>query len=183
MSVLEIKPSDAPWYLLQVQSNFEDRVADTLRSGIETKGFEQVIHNILVPKEEVKTVKDGKRIVTARRLYPGYVMVQMLFNDDVWHFLKKTDKVRGFIGGARPTPMKASEVVQIFSLMQNSEQAPKPKTEYSIGQIIRVNDGPFKDFEGSIETVDYNRSRVKVNVTIFGRATPVELAFTDISID
>lgn len=175
--------STAPWYLLQVQSNFEDKVAETMRKGIELQGLERVIHSVLVPKEEVQGVKDGRKHVTERRLYPGYLMVQMEFDDNVWHFLKKIPRVRGFIGGARPSPMKPHEVEQIFSLMQASVEAPKPKVEFFPGQSVRVIEGPFKDFQAVIERVDYNKSRLSVSVTIFGRSTPMDLTFSDISVD
>jgi transcriptional antiterminator NusG len=175
--------STAPWYLLQVQSNFEDKVADALRAGIQNQGLEKAIHAVLVPKEEVQGIKDGRRHITQRRLYPGYLMVQMDFSDTVWHFLKKTPRVLGFIGGARPSAMKAHEVTQIFNLMDASVEAPKPKVEFSPGQTVRIVEGPFKDFNGVIDRVDYSKSRLHVSVTIFGRSTPLELTFADISVD
>jgi transcriptional antiterminator NusG len=179
----DINRNAAPWYLLQVQSNFEDKVADRISAGIAEKQLGEFIHQVLVPKEEVKSVKDGKSVLTKRKLYPGYVLVQATFNDQVWHFLKKTDKVLGFIGGAKPTPMKDSDVDRIFVLMESSESTPKHKIEFQIGQTVRVNEGPFKDFNGTIDSVDYNRSRLKVVVLIFGRATPVELTFSDVVIE
>lgn len=178
---IETTASTLPWYLLQVKSNYENKVADKLRAAVIDHGFEKFVPQILVPTESVKDVKDGRTKMIERRLYPSYVMVQMdVSNENVWHMMKKTPNVSGFLGGVRPTAMKTSEVDHIFNLMKTSEIAPKQKLEFEPGQVVRVKDGPFTDFNGSIESVDYVKSRLKVSVTIFGRATSVDLSVSDV---
>lgn len=176
----EINESLNPWYLLQARSNFEDKSAEALRKGVEDRGLQNTINNVIVPKEEIQALKNGRKTVTHRRLYPGYIMVQMKLNDDVWHLVKKTPYVLGFVGGDRPSPMKKHEVEHIFELMQASASAPKHKIEYTIGSEVRVTEGPFKDFNVTIEHADYNRNRLKVSVVIFGRQTLVEIGFADV---
>jgi transcriptional antiterminator NusG len=134
---------------------------------------------ILVPTEEVVEMKNGKKAVTERRFFPGYVLVEMLMDDESWHLVKHTSKVTGFVGGAknRPAPISEDEVMKIVSQMQEGTERPRPKVEWEVGEVVRVKDGPFADFNGAIEGVNYDKSKLSVSVTIFGRSTPVELDF------
>jgi transcriptional antiterminator NusG len=137
---------------------------------------------ILVPSEEVVELKKGKRAVTERRFFPGYVLVEMVMDDDTWHLVKHTSKVTGFVGGARnrPAPISESEVKKIIDQMQEGVDKPRPKVQWMVGELIRVKEGPFTDFNGAVEEVNYEKSKVRVSVTIFGRATPVELDFAQV---
>jgi transcriptional antiterminator NusG len=134
---------------------------------------------ILVPTEEVVEMKNGQRTISERRFFPGYVLVEMEMNDDTWHLVKNTGKVTGFVGGSghKPTPISEKEVDKIMSQMQEGVEKPKPKTLWEVGEMVRVREGPFTDFNGNVEEVNYEKSRLRVSVTIFGRATPVELEF------
>lgn len=167
--------TNVPWYLIQVKSNYEEKIAKKIREIIADNKLQSVVTSVLVPTEDVKDVKDGRTKMIARRIYPGYVMIQMHVNEDVWHLIKKVPNVSGFLGGVRPTAMKTSEVERIFNTIKASEIAPKSKLEYEVGQVVRVKDGPFTDFDGRIESIDYPKNRLKVLVTIFGRDTPVDI--------
>ena len=137
---------------------------------------------ILVPMEEVVELKNGKKAVTERRFFPGYVLVEMEMADDSWHLVKHTNKVTGFVGGAknRPSPISDAEVMKIVNQMQEGVEKPRPKVQWVVGELVRVKDGPFTDFNGAVEDVNYDKSKVRVSVTIFGRATPVELDFSQV---
>jgi transcription termination/antitermination protein NusG len=171
----------APWYLLTVQSNYEDIVQRDMLAKMadESDVVKSAIKAVVVPKESVVTTVNGKRTETERRIYPGYVMVQMNYSESLWHFIKKLKHVKGFLGGQKPSKMKMSDVKSVFGMIEASEEAPKHKVEYSIGQHVRIVRGPFTDFTGDITAVDYAKQRMSVAVTIFGRATPVELEFSD----
>ena len=137
---------------------------------------------ILVPTEEVVEVKNGQKRTTERKFFPGYVLVEMLMDDESWHLVKQTSKVTGFVGGARnrPTPISQADVQKIVSQMQEGSEKPRHKVEFEVGEMVRVKEGPFADFNGSIEEVNYEKNKLRVSVTIFGRATPVELEFSQI---
>jgi transcriptional antiterminator NusG len=137
---------------------------------------------ILVPTEEVVEMKNGQRKTTERKFFPGYVLVEMIMDDETWHLVKHTNKVTGFVGGAknRPSPISESDVQKIVSQMQEGTDKPRHKVEFMVGEYVRVKDGPFTDFNGSIEEVNYEKNKVRVSVTIFGRATPVELEFSQV---
>ncbi len=167
------------WYVIHAYSGMEKAVERNLHERIEQSGMQTKFGRILVPIEEVVELKNGKKTVTERRFFPGYVLIEMEMADDTWHLVKHTNKVTGFVGGAknRPTPISEAEVQKIVSQMQEGVQKPRPKVEWQVGEVVRVKEGPFTDFNGAIEDVNYDKSKVSVSVTIFGRATPVELDF------
>jgi transcriptional antiterminator NusG len=170
------------WYIVHAYSGMEKAVERNLRERIDRAGMQEKFGRILVPTEEVVELKNGKKSVTERRIYPGYVLVEMEMADDTWHLVKHTNKVTGFIGGARnrPAPISEAEVAKIVSQMQEGAEKPKPKVEWTVGELVRVKEGPFTDFNGAVEEVNYEKSKVRVSVTIFGRATPVELDFAQV---
>ena len=180
-------PSAAPaspwrWYVVHAYSGMEKAVERNLRERIERAGMQAKFGRILVPTEEVVELKHGKKSVSERRFFPGYVLVEMLMDDESWHLVKHTSKVTGFVGGAknRPSPISEAEVMKIVTQMQEGIEKPKPKVEWQVGELVRVKDGPFTDFNGAVEDVNYDKSKVRVSVTIFGRATPVELDFAQV---
>ncbi len=170
------------WYIVHAYSGMEKAVERNLRERIDRAGMQDKFGRILVPTEEVVELKNGKKSVTERRIYPGYVLVEMDMADDTWHLVKHTSKVTGFIGGARnrPAPISEAEVAKIVNQMQEGVDKPKPKVEWTVGELVRVKEGPFTDFNGAVEDVNYEKSKVKVSVTIFGRATGVELDFAQV---
>jgi transcription termination/antitermination protein NusG len=170
------------WYIVHAYSGMEKAVERNLRERIDRSGMQDKFGRILVPTEEVVELKNGKKTVTERRIYPGYVLVEMEMADDTWHLVKHTNKVTGFIGGAknRPAPISDAEVAKIVNQMQEGVDKPKPKVEWIVGELVRVKEGPFTDFNGAVEEVNYEKSKVKVSVTIFGRATGVELDFAQV---
>jgi len=170
------------WYVVHAYSGMEKAVERNLRERIDRAGMQDKFGRILVPTEEVVELKNGKKTVTERRIYPGYVLVEMAMDDESWHLVKHTSKVTGFIGGARnrPAPISQAEVDKIVNQMQEGIEKPRPKVEWTVGEIVRVKEGPFTDFNGSVEEVNYDKSKVRVSVTIFGRATPVELDFAQV---
>jgi transcriptional antiterminator NusG len=170
------------WYVVHAYSGMEKAVERNLRERIERSGMQDKFGRILVPMEEVVELKNGKKAVTERRFFPGYVLVEMEMADDTWHLVKHTSKVTGFVGGAknRPAPISEAEVMKIVTQMQEGVEKPRPKVEWSVGELVRVKEGPFTDFNGAVEDVNYDKSKVRVSVTIFGRATPVELDFSQV---
>ena len=177
--VAAVAPSTKRWYVVHAYSGMEKAVERNLRERIDRSGMQDKFGRILVPMEEVVELKNGKKSVTERRFFPGYVLVEMDMADDTWHLVKHTSKVTGFVGGAknRPSPISEAEVMKIVNQMQEGIEKPRPKVEWSVGEMVRVKDGPFTDFNGAVEDVNYDKSKVRVSVTIFGRATPVELDF------
>jgi transcriptional antiterminator NusG len=170
------------WYVVHAYSGMEKAVERNLRERIERSGMQAKFGRILVPTEEVVELKNGKKSVTERRFFPGYVLVEMLLDDESWHLVKHTGKVTGFVGGARnrPAPISEAEVMKIVNQMQEGIDKPRPKVQWQVGELVRVKDGPFTDFNGAVEEVNYEKSKVRVSVTIFGRATPVELDFAQV---
>jgi transcriptional antiterminator NusG len=172
-------PSTKRWYIVHAYSGMEKAVERNLRERIDRAGMQAKFGRILVPTEEVVELKKS---VTERRIYPGYVLVEMEMADDTWHLVKHTSKVTGFIGGARnrPAPISEAEVAKIVNQMQEGVDKPRPKVQWTVGELVRVKEGPFTDFNGAVEDVNYEKSKVKVSVTIFGRATGVELDFAQV---
>ena len=170
------------WYVVHAYSGMEKAVERNLRERIERSGMQAKFGRILVPMEEVVELKNGKKAVTERRFFPGYVLVEMLMDDESWHLVKHTSKVTGFVGGAknRPAPISEAEVMKIVNQMQEGIDTPRPKVQWQVGELVRVKDGPFTDFNGAVEDVNYEKSKVRVSVTIFGRSTPVELDFSQV---
>jgi len=170
------------WYVVHAYSGMEKAVERNLRERIDRSELQTKFGRILVPMEEVVELKNGKKSVSERRFFPGYVLVEMEMDDLTWHLVKHTSKVTGFVGGAknRPSPISEAEVMKIVTQMQEGVEKPRPKVEWEVGELVRVKEGPFTDFNGAIEDVNYDKSKVRVSVTIFGRATPVELDFSQV---
>lgn len=173
---------DLRWYVVHAYSGMEKAVERNIQERINRAGMQDKFGRILVPMEEVVEVKNGQKKTTERKFFPGYVLVEMIMDDDTWHLIKHTNKVTGFVGGAknRPSPISEAEVAKIVNQMQEGTEKPRHKVEFEVGEYVRVKDGPFTDFNGSVEDVNYDKSKVRVSVTIFGRATPVELEFSQI---
>ena len=170
------------WYVVHAYSQYENKVRQSLTEYVKRHGMEDYFGDILVPTEEVVEIKDGQRKTTARKFFPGYVLVQMEMNDETWHLVKSVPKVMGFIGGTatRPAPISDAEANQILNRVEESVEKPRPKTMFEPGQEVRVTDGPFADFNGVVEEVNYDKNRLRVAVTIFGRSTPVDLEFSQV---
>jgi len=170
------------WYVVHAYSGYEKRVQSGLQEAIERMGVEDLFGDILVPTEEVVEIRDGKKRKSERKFYPGYVLVNMVMNDETWHLVKSTPRVLGFIGGTadKPAPITQREADEILRRVESGVDQPRPKTMFEAGEMVRVNDGPFADFNGVVEEVDYEKSRLKVAVLIFGRSTPVELEFRQV---
>ena len=173
---------DLRWYVVHAYSGMEKAVERNIIERINRAGMQDKFGRILVPMEEVVEVKNGQKKTTERKFFPGYVLVEMVMGDDTWHLVKHTNKVTGFVGGAknRPSPISEAEVAKIVNQMQEGTEKPRHKIEFVVGEYVRVKDGPFTDFNGSVEDVNYDKSKVRVAVTIFGRSTPVELEFSQI---
>ena len=170
------------WYVVQAFSGFEGRVAKSLKEHIKMHAMEDQFGEILVPTEEIVEMRAGQKRKSERKFFPGYVLVQMIMNDASWHLVRNVPRVMGFIGGTsdRPAPITDKEADAILNRLQESVDKPKHKPLFEPGAVIRVSDGPFADFNGTVEEVDYDKSRMKVSVLIFGRATPVELDFSQV---
>lgn len=167
------------WYVVHTYSQFEKSVQRALTERIARAGVEDLFGQILVPVEEVVELKAGQKKLSERKFYPGYVLVEMEMTDETWHMVKSIPKVSGFIGGTamKPTPISQKEVENIMQQMQAGVEKPRPKVLFEVGESVRVKEGPFTDFNGAVETVNYDKSKIRVAVTIFGRSTPVELDF------
>ena len=173
---------DLRWYIVHAYSGMEKAVERNIAERIARASMQDKFGRVLVPTEEVVEMKNGQRKTTERRLFPGYVFVDMVMDDESWHLVKHTNKVTGFVGGAknRPAPISEAEVQKIVSQMQEGTDKPRHKVEFMVGELVRVKEGPFTDFNGSVEDVNYEKSRVRVSVMIFGRSTPVELEFSQV---
>lgn len=170
------------WYSVSVLSNFEKKIAEQIRTSVAEKGLEDEIDEVLVPTEEVIEVRRGKKVTTERRFMPGYVLVHMEMSDQGYHLINSINRVTGFLGPqGRPMPMRDAEVNGILNRVQEGEDAPKLLISFEVGEKVKVNDGPFEDFDGMVEEVDDDNQRLKVTVSIFGRETPVELEFTQVT--
>jgi transcriptional antiterminator NusG len=167
------------WYVVHTYSQFEKSVQRALTERIQRDGMQDKFGQILVPVEEVVELKSGQKSITERKFFPGYVLVEMEMTDESWHLVKSTPKVTGFLGGSamKPTPISEKEVQNIMRQMQAGVEKPRPKVLFEVGELVRVKEGPFTDFNGSVEDVNYDKNKIRVAVTIFGRSTPVELDF------
>jgi transcriptional antiterminator NusG len=173
--------SDKKWFIIHTYSGFEQKVASSLRSRAEAFGFAEQIGQILIPTEEVVELRNGKKVTSKRMLYPGYVLVEMDMNDELWHAVKATPRVTGFVGGGNaPVPLTADEVNSILYRQASSAERPRPKMSFEKNENVRINDGPFANFSGKVDEVNPERNTLRVLVTIFGRATPVELDFLQV---
>ena len=166
------------WYIVHAYSNFEKKVAESIREQAKQRGLEDLVDEVLVPTETVTEVRRGRKVNSERKFYPGYVLVKMSLTDEVFHLIKNTPKVTGFLGADnKPMPISDAEALRLLQQVQEGIERPKPSVSFEVGEQVRVSDGPFASFNGTVEEVDEARSRVKVAVSIFGRATPVELEF------
>jgi transcriptional antiterminator NusG len=170
------------WYVVHAYSGFEKSVQRALVDRVNRSGMQDSFGQILVPVEEVIEMRGGQKTVTERKFFPGYVLVEMEMNDESWHLVKSTPKVTGFVGGTanKPAPISEKEVEKIMQQMQEGVDKPRPKVLFEIGEVVRVKEGPFTDFHGSVEDANYEKNKLRVSVTIFGRATPVELDFAQV---
>jgi len=182
-AVEDIK-KDAPpkhWYIIHTYSGFEQKVADSLRSRSEAFGFDHQIGQLLIPTEEVVELRNGKKVTSKRMLYPGYVLVEMEMNDELWHAVKATPRVTGFVGGGdKPVPLTADEVNSVLYRQATSAERPRPKLNFEKNENVRIIEGPFASFSGKVDEVNPERNTLRVMVTIFGRSTPVELDFLQV---
>lgn len=171
----------ANWYIVHAYSNFEKKVADSILLSAKEKGLEDHIEEVFVPTEEITEVRRGRKINTERRFFPGYVLVKMALSDQIYHLIKETPKVTGFLGsGNKPMPVPQKEIDRIRGVMEEGETRAGPSITFDIGETVRVTDGPFASFSGVVENVDEDNLRLKVAVSIFGRATPVELEYSQV---
>ena len=169
------------WYIIHVYSGFERKVEQSIREQAQIKGLAERFEEVLVPSEEVVEMRRGQKVSTDRKFFPGYVLVKMDLDDESWHLVKNTPKVTGFLGGGgRPVPITEAEADRILRQVKEGVERPKPSITFEVGETVRVSDGPFTSFNGLVEEVDEDRARLKVAVSIFGRATPVELEYTQV---
>ncbi|WP_138379488.1 transcription termination/antitermination protein NusG [Luteithermobacter gelatinilyticus] len=173
--------SRARWYIIQAYSGFEKKVAQSIKDQAAQHGLESLVEEVIVPTEEVVEVKRGQKVTSERKFFPGYVLAKMIMNDQTYHLVKNTPKVSGFLGaGGKPTPITDKEAERILHQVVEGVERPRAKVSYEVGEEVKVTDGPFTSFTGIVEEVDGERSRLKVSVSIFGRATPVELEFSQV---
>ena len=171
----------AKWYVMQVYSGFERKVAESIIEQAKQSHLSEQIEEVLVPTEEVVEMRRGAKVKAERKFFPGYVLVKMEMTDEAWHLVKDTPKVTGFLGGrGRPSPITETEAMRIISQVKEGIERPKPSVQFEIGEQVRVCDGPFNSFNGMVEDVDEEKARLKVSVSIFGRATPVELEYSQV---
>ena len=169
------------WYIVHTYSGFENKVSESLQQRVQAYGLQQDIGDVLVPTEDVVEMRGGKKVVSTKRFFPGYILVEMNMSDDAWHVVKNTPKVTGFVGaGSKPTPLTKEEVDHILHQVTVAAEQPKPKYTIDKGDQVRINEGPFTSFNGVVDDVNVDRNTLKVMVTIFGRATPVELDFLQV---
>ena len=170
------------WYVVHAYSGFEKSVQRALKERIARAGMDDKFGQILVPVEEVVELKNGQKSISERKFFPGYVLVEMTMDDDSWHLVKSTPKVTGFVGGTanKPTPISQKDVDAILQQVQEGVEKPRPKVLFETGEAVRIKEGPFTDFHGNVEDVNYEKSKLRVSVTIFGRSTPVELDFSQV---
>ncbi len=169
------------WYIVHAYSNFEKKVAESIREQAKNQGLEENFSEILVPTEDVVEIRRGRKVNSERKFFPGYVLVKMELSDEAYHLIKNTPKVTGFLGsGSKPIPVSEKEVQRIVGAIEEGVERPKPTISFEIGETVKVIDGPFASFNGSVEQVDEERARLRVTVSIFGRATPVELEYAQV---
>ena len=173
--------SDKNWYIVHTYSGFEKKVAESLQQRVQAYGLQADIGEVLIPTEDVVEMRSGKKVVSSKRFFPGYILVEMNMTDHAWHVVKNTPKVTGFVGaGAKPTPLTKDEVEQILTQVRTAAEKPKPKYTFDKGDQVRINEGPFAGFNGLVDEVNADKNTLKIMVTIFGRSTPVEMDFLQV---
>ena len=184
VSPADSQPVESPmqWFVVQAYSGFEKHVQESLREYIRRAGMEDQFGDIEVPTEQVVELRNGQKRTSERKFFPGYVLVNMIMSDEAWHLVKSVPKVSGFVGGsgAQPVPITDQEAQAILQQVQEGAEHPRPKYTFAPGEVVRVIDGPFKEFSGTVEDVNFEKSKLKVSVSIFGRSTPVELSFSQV---
>jgi transcriptional antiterminator NusG len=184
VSPADSQPVESPmqWFVVQAYSGFEKRVQESLREYIRRAGMEDQFGDIEVPTEQVVELRNGQKRTSERKFFPGYVLVNMIMSDEAWHLVKSVPKVSGFVGGSgsQPVPITDQEAQAILQQVQEGAEHPRPKYTFAPGEVVRVIDGPFKEFSGTVEDVNFEKSKLKVSVSIFGRSTPVELSFSQV---
>jgi transcriptional antiterminator NusG len=177
----EAEESEFQWYAIHTYSGYETKVRESLKERMKARGFEDCLADVLIPSEEVVELRKGKRRITERKIFPGYILIKLKLNDDTWHVVKNTPKITGFVGSrSEPSPVSEEDVQAIVSQMTDDSTKPKPKVMFRTGEPVRVVDGPFNNFIGVVEEVNPDRGKLKVTVSIFGRSTPVELDFLQV---
>ena len=184
VSLADSQPVESPmqWFVVQAYSGFEKHVQESLREYIRRAGMEDQFGDIEVPTEQVVELRNGQKRTSERKFFPGYVLVNMIMSDEAWHLVKSVPKVSGFVGGSgsQPVPITDQEAQAILQQVQEGAEHPRPKYTFAPGEVVRVIDGPFKEFSGTVEDVNFEKSKLKVSVSIFGRSTPVELSFSQV---
>jgi len=179
--MMDMTDATKNWYIVHTYSGFEKKVAESLQERVKAYGLQSDIGEILIPTEDVVEMRAGKKVITPKRFFPGYILVEMNMSDHAWHVVKNTPKVTGFVGaGAKPTPLSKDEVDQILTQVKTAAEKPKPKYMFEKGEDVRINEGPFTSFNGKVDEVNVEKNTLKVMVTIFGRSTPVELDFLQV---
>ena len=169
------------WYIVHTYSGYENKVRESLKQRADALGMSEAIGEVLIPTEDVVEMRDGKKVVSSKKFFPGYVLINMEMSDNAWHVVKNTPKVTGFVGaGAKPTPLSKDEVEQILTQVKTAAEKPKPKYMFEKGEQVRINEGPVTSFNGVVDEVNLDKNTLKVMVTIFGRSTPVELDFLQV---
>lgn len=174
--------SESPirWYIVHTYSGYEDKVKESLEQRFDALDKNDLLGQVLIPTESVMEMKNGKKVVTTKKLFPGYIYIQMNLTDEGWHVVKNTPRVTGFVGGRKPAPLSDDEIESILNQVQMAQDKPKPKYSFDQGEKIKIIDGPFSNFIGSVDEVNLDKGTLKVMVTIFGRSTPVELSFHEV---
>ena len=172
--------AEAHWYVVHTYSGYENKVKANIDKTIENRHLEDQILEVRVPMQEVVELKNGAKKSVSKKMFPGYVLINMVMNDDTWHLVKNTPRVTGFLGGNRPAPLADHEIAAILQTQEATAEKPRPKISFEVGEIVRLKEGAFADFNGRIEEVDYDRSRLRVTVEIFGRETPVDISFSGV---